>query len=53
MMLTTEGEEGSMTVTTLSGPLPDQAALLGVLNLIYDLGLSVLSVEQFTDGAPG
>jgi hypothetical protein len=32
--------------TTLSGPLMDQAALLGVLNKIRDLALPILSVRQ-------
>jgi hypothetical protein len=30
--------------TTLTGPLPDQAALHGVLNVIRDLGLPIISV---------
>ncbi len=33
------------SVTTLSGQVLDQAALLGVLNSLYDLGFSLLSVE--------
>lgn len=32
-------------VTILSGELQDQAALVGVLNTLYDLGLPLLSVE--------
>ncbi len=32
-------------ITTLSGILVDQAALLGVLNSLHDLRLTVLSVE--------
>jgi hypothetical protein len=32
-------------VTILTGPLPDQAALHGVLNKIRDLGLILLSVS--------
>lgn len=32
-------------VTTLSGELIDQAALLGVLNHLYNLGLPLLLVE--------
>ena len=32
--------------TTLAGPLPDQAALHGVLAIVRDLGLTLLSVNQ-------
>lgn len=32
--------------TTLTGPLPDQAALHGVLNRMRDLGVTVLSVRR-------
>ena len=35
-------------VTTLFGDLPDQAALAGVLNTLYDLHLAVLSVERLS-----
>lgn len=34
----------------LSGPLPDQAALQGVLNQIGNLGLTLLSVNAAPDG---
>ena len=34
------------TVTTLSGEVTDQAALMGVLNNLYNLGFSILSVEH-------
>lgn len=33
-------------VTTLSGQLMDQAELLGVLNALYNLGKSIVAVEQ-------
>ncbi len=32
-------------VTTLSGQVMDQAALMGLLNSLYDLGFSLLSVK--------
>jgi hypothetical protein len=34
---------------TLSGTLPDQAALHGVLNRISNLGLTLISVNAFDD----
>lgn len=34
------------SVTTLSGPLIDQASLLGVVNTLHDLQLTLLSVER-------
>jgi hypothetical protein len=37
--------DNGLTVSTLSGELPDQTALAGVLNTLYELHLSVLSVE--------
>jgi hypothetical protein len=36
----------SESVTELFGRLPDQAALIGVLTSLYDLGLPLLSVER-------
>lgn len=46
--------ENKSTVTQLSGELLDQAALLGVLNTLYDLHLpllGVVEVERFYDSA--
>ena len=37
-------------VTTLKGPLPDQAALLGVLNKLQSLNLTVISVNRLSPG---
>ncbi len=42
-------DESVWPVTILSGSLIDQAALMGVLNSLYDLGYPLLSVEcQYT-----
>ncbi len=38
--------------TALCGPLPDQAALHGILNRIAHLGLTLLSVSSATEGIP-
>ena len=42
-----DGEEG--TVTDLNGILADQSALQGVLNRIWNLNLTVLSVSTSAD----
>ena len=34
-------------VTTLKGEVIDQAELMGILNMMYDLGLPLLGVECF------
>jgi len=36
-------------VTRLSGPVADQAALLGLLRRLHDLGLTLLSVTNAVD----
>ncbi len=36
--------------TELSGLLADQAALIGVLNTLYNLGFTLLKVERLTRG---
>jgi hypothetical protein len=41
----TTGQTSEAPVTSLSGRLVDQAALLGVLNTLHDLRLPLLSVE--------
>jgi len=46
MTITTSGEADEATMTTLVGRLLDQAALLGVLNTLYDYyHCLLLSVE--------
>ena len=44
------GRDGTI-ITTLTGEVPDQAALAGVLNLAFSLGLPLLSVEYIEDAA--
>ena len=44
MALRLTTQDGCPPVTTLDGELSDQAALLGVLNSLYELHLPVLSV---------
>ncbi len=36
--------------TTLRGPLPDQAALLGVLGQLHALNLTLISVQRTSPG---
>jgi hypothetical protein len=44
MTLSLTQEQACPPVTTLEGELSDQAALLGVLNTLYELHLPILSV---------
>ena len=48
--MSTIQEKGFGSVTVLLGPLTDQAALMGVLELLYTCGAVVLSVENMTHG---
>jgi hypothetical protein len=41
--------EGGLPVTTVDGEFSDQAALLGVLNSLYELHLPVLLVKCLDD----
>ena len=45
MTIAIREELGQPTITELTGPLPDQAALLGVLNQLYQHLVPLLSVE--------
>jgi hypothetical protein len=38
-------ETDGRIATTLSGEIADQAALMGILNYLYDLGHTVVAVE--------
>jgi hypothetical protein len=45
MKIITMREGDTPETTTLEGRLIDQAAIIGVLNTLYDLGLPLVSVE--------
>ncbi|MFN8467855.1 MAG: hypothetical protein U0X20_20010 [Caldilineaceae bacterium] len=45
MAIFTDFAPDGMCLTTLEGVLPDQAALIGILNILYDLQLKLLRVE--------
>lgn len=46
MTITVESVADGLAITTLSGPVADQAALHGVLGRIRDLGLPLLLVQH-------
>jgi hypothetical protein len=46
MQVTIDERCGQPSTTTLCGLVVDQAALMGVLNLVYDLGMVLLTVER-------
>ena len=46
MTVTFERASDGSPITTLTGPVADQAALRGILNRIWDLHLTVLSVTR-------
>jgi hypothetical protein len=37
-----------MTTTEMVGKVTDQAALVGLINMLYDLGYVIISVERLT-----
>jgi hypothetical protein len=45
MQMAVEGEDG-WAITTLTGRMTDQAALQGLLQKLYNLGLVLLRVER-------
>ena len=45
MLIQVRIEDSGAAVTALVGTVVDQAALMGILNLVYDLGMPLLSVE--------
>jgi hypothetical protein len=49
MVVTVQGGVDSPLVTTLTGVVPDQSALLGILTKIAQLNLTLLSVVRTDD----
>ena len=49
MVITQNETADQESVMTLTGEVRDQAALLGVLNMLYDLGCPLLNVERLDD----
>jgi len=52
MAISSRSRAGKPTVTTLTGELTDMAALMGVLNTVYDLGFKLLKVERLRSEEP-
>ncbi len=48
MIVTVLEAQGQLTVTELRGQLPDQAALMGVLEHLHDCAVSVISVASMS-----
>jgi hypothetical protein len=50
MAITSERTGDGPHVTTLVGPVSDQAALRGILSKIWDLNLTVISMTRIAEG---
>jgi hypothetical protein len=46
MTLTSEGDDSQ--ITTLTGPVDDQARLRGILSRLWDLNLTVVSITRIS-----
>ncbi len=53
LAITYQAGADGRAVTELCGELPDQAAVQGVLQKLYNLGLPLLLVERLGAGPPG
>jgi hypothetical protein len=49
MRIVTRKRENGATLTTLTGRLEDQAELSGVLNSLYEMHLTLLSVKKLSE----
>jgi hypothetical protein len=52
MSISSRRQHGGPIVTTLTGVLVDQAALMGVLSSLYDMGYPLLKVERLGPSPP-
>ena len=50
MTIEHEGDPKQHALTILMGKLPDQSALIGVLNSLHDIGYPIISVEYLEAG---
>lgn len=50
MQLTVAPGEHGLPITTLRGPVPDQATLRGILTRMWDLNLTILSLIRLQPG---
>ena len=50
LAITGEAASDGVPMTTLTGPVADQAALHGILNRIRDLNVKLISVNQVESG---
>jgi hypothetical protein len=52
-MTVTVRDEGGTTITTLTGTVADQAALMGLLHKLYTLGLPLLLIRRERNESSG
>lgn len=48
MKISSEEQAGKKPITTLLGELKDQSALVGILNALYGLHLTILSIKTIS-----
>ena len=53
MTITTHRDEGQPPISTLTGLLKDQAQLSGVLNTLYEMHLTIVTVQALGEGEGG
>ena len=53
MTVSVERQRQQPTMTTLTGTVEDQSALRGILNQLWDLNLTLISVRRFSGDRGG